>query len=67
MKTWMPKGQVVPVKHVAKAVPLVGVLLSSGVNAHLLGQVALDAERFCQTRFLCEKYGLPDPVGLPKY
>ncbi|NKG22006.1 EcsC family protein [Paeniglutamicibacter terrestris] len=57
-------GSTVPVKHVAKAVPLVGILIGAGVNSTILGNVAADARRYCQTRFLCEKYGLPLPAAL---
>ncbi|MFD3787722.1 EcsC family protein [Streptomyces cyaneofuscatus] len=59
-----PAGSRVPVKNVAKVVPVVGVLISAGMNSAILGRVAADAQRYCQTRFLCEKYGLPLPVAL---
>lgn len=52
------------VKSVGKAVPVVGVLLGAGTNSAVLGNVAADAKRYCQTRFLCEKYGLPMPAAL---
>ena len=59
-----PAGARVPVQSVAKVVPVVGVLIGAGVNAAILGNVAADAQRYCQTRFLCEKYGLPLPAAL---
>lgn len=41
-------------------VPFIG----AGMNAAVLGRVASEAQRYCQTRFLCEKYGLPLPAAL---
>jgi hypothetical protein len=62
-----PAGSRVAVKDVAKVVPFVGVLIGAGVNAAILGSVAADAQRYCQTRFLCDKYGLPLPAALATY
>ncbi|WP_340560959.1 EcsC family protein [Streptomyces sp. GSL17-111] len=59
-----PAGARVPVKNVAKVVPFVGILVGAGMNSAVLGRVAADAQRYCQTRFLCEKYGLPLPAAL---
>lgn len=59
-----PAGSRVPVQNVAKAVPFVGVVIGAGMNSAVLGNVAADAKRYCQTRFLCEKYGLPLPAVL---
>lgn len=59
-----PAGARVPVGSVAKAIPVVGVLIGAGTNSAILGNVAADAKRYCQTRFLCEKYGLPMPAAL---
>ncbi|MFI7014819.1 EcsC family protein [Streptomyces sp. NPDC050164] len=59
-----PAGSRVPVKNVAKVVPFVGILIGAGMNAAVLGRVAADAQRYCQTRFLCDKYGLPLPAAL---
>lgn len=59
-----PKGGHVSVQQVAKVLPLVGIVVGAGTNSAVLGAVARDAQRFCQTRFLCEKYGLPLPVAL---
>jgi hypothetical protein len=59
-----PAGSRVPVKNVAKVVPFVGVLIGAGMNAAILGRVAADAQRYCQTRFLCDKYALPLPTAL---
>lgn len=54
----------VPLKDVAKFVPVVGILLGAGVNSAVLGNVARDAQRYCQTRFLCDKYDLQLPAAL---
>ncbi|MBE4719885.1 EcsC family protein [Pseudarthrobacter sp. AB1] len=59
-----PAGARVPVQNVAKVVPFVGVLIGAGMNSAILGNVAADAQRYCQTRFLCEKYGLALPAAL---
>ncbi|MFD4599881.1 EcsC family protein [Streptomyces sp. NPDC058464] len=59
-----PAGSRVPVKNVAKVVPFVGVLIGAGMNSAVLGRVASDAQRYSQTRFLCDKYGLPLPTAL---
>lgn len=59
-----PAGSKVAVKDVAKVVPFVGVLIGAGMNSAILGSVAADAQRYCQTRFLCDKYGLPLPAAL---
>ncbi|MEO3975637.1 EcsC family protein [Streptomyces sp. CAU 1734] len=59
-----PAGSRVSVTSVAKVVPFIGVLISAGMNAAVLGRVASEAQRYCQTRFLCEKYGLPLPAAL---
>lgn len=64
MKHLGPSGSRVSVQNVAKVVPFVGVLIGAGMNSALLGNVAADAQRYCQTRFLCEKYGLPLPTAL---
>ncbi|WP_425843675.1 EcsC family protein [Agrococcus sp. TSP3-2-1] len=61
-----PKGGHVSVQQVAKVLPVVGILVGAGTNSTVLGAVARDAQRFCQTRFLCEKYGLPLPVALSR-
>lgn len=59
-----PAGSRVSVQDVAKAVPVVGVLIGAGVNSAVLGRVAADGRRYCQTRFLCDKYELPLPAAL---
>ncbi|MER5778906.1 EcsC family protein [Streptomyces sp. NPDC002039] len=64
MKHLSPAGSKVSVKTVAKVVPFVGILVSAGLNSAVLGRVASEAQRYCQTRFLCEKYGLPLPAAL---
>ncbi|WP_055483809.1 EcsC family protein [Sphaerimonospora mesophila] len=62
-----PAGSRVSVQDVAKVVPVVGVLLGASMNAAVLGSVSADAQRYCQTRFLCDKYGLPLPTALATY
>ncbi|WP_097947577.1 EcsC family protein [Streptomyces sp. ms115] len=64
MQQMGPAGSRVSVKNVAKVVPFVGILVGAGMNAAVLGRVAADAQRYCQTRFLCDKYGLPLPAAL---
>lgn len=64
MKHLGPAGARVPVQNVAKVVPFVGILIGAGMNSTILGNVASDAQRYCQTRFLCEKYGMPMPAAL---
>jgi hypothetical protein len=64
MQRMGPAGSRVPVQNVAKAVPVVGVLIGAGMNSAILGRVAADAQRYCQTRFLCDKYELPLPAAL---
>jgi hypothetical protein len=64
MRQLGPAGAKVPVQNVAKVVPYVGILIGAGMNSAILGNVAADARRYCQTRFLCEKYGLPLPAAL---
>ncbi|MEW1602126.1 EcsC family protein [Streptomyces sp. NPDC093808] len=64
MKQLGPAGSRVPVQNVAKVVPVVGVLIGAGMNSAILGRVASEAQRYCQTRFLCDKYGLPLPTEL---
>lgn len=57
-------GSKVRVQDVAKAMPYVGILIGASTNSVILGNVAADAQRYCQTRFLCDKYGLPLPAAL---
>jgi hypothetical protein len=64
MKHLGPSGAHVSVQSVAKFVPVIGILIGAGVNSTVLGNVAADAKRYCQTRFLSEKYGLPLPEAL---
>ncbi|BDZ48263.1 hypothetical protein GCM10025867_05040 [Frondihabitans sucicola] len=64
MKQLGPAGGRVSVESVAKVVPFVGIVIGAGTNSTILGNVAADAQRYCQTRFLCEKYGLPLPAAL---
>lgn len=59
-----PAGSRASVQDVAEVVPLVGVLIGAGMNSAVLGSVAADAQRYCQTRFLCDKYVLPLPAAL---
>ncbi|WP_051731578.1 EcsC family protein [Kitasatospora phosalacinea] len=64
MRQLGPAGSKVSVKNVAKVVPFVGIVIGAGMNAAVLGRVAEDAQRYCQTRFLCDRYGLPLPAAL---
>ncbi|MFF2223304.1 EcsC family protein [Streptomyces globisporus] len=64
MRQMGPAGSRASVKNVAKVVPFVGVLVGASMNAAVLGSVAADAQRYCQTRFLCDKFGLPLPAAL---
>ncbi|MFI1048971.1 EcsC family protein [Streptomyces griseoruber] len=59
-----PARSRVRVESVAKAVPLVGAFIGASMNSMVLGRVAADAQRYCQTRFLCDKYGRPLPTAL---
>lgn len=64
LKQMGPAGTRVSTQSAAKFVPLVGILVGAGMNSAILGNVARDAQRYCQTRFLCEKYDLPLPTAL---
>lgn len=64
MKQLGPAGSTVAVKDVAKVLPYIGILIGAGMNSAVIGNVAADAKRYCQTRFLCEKYELPLPPAL---
>lgn len=44
--------------------PVVGVLIGAGMNSMVLDNMAADTERYCQTRFLSDKYGLKLPTAL---
>lgn len=59
-----PAGARVPISTVAKVAPYVGILIGAGVNSTILGNVAAEAKKYSQTRFLCEKYDLPLPLAL---
>ena len=63
MQRWSATGKV-PVKDVGKVIPFVNVLLGAGMNSTILGNVSADAQRYCQTRFLAEKYNLALPDAL---
>lgn len=58
------KGGKVPVGHVAKALPVISIVVGAGSNAHMLGAVTKHSQYYCQTRFLAEKGGLPLPEAL---
>src|SRR5699024_11114085 len=59
-----PAGTKVPVKSVARVLPFIGIAIGAGMNSQVLRSVAADAQRYCQTRFLSEKYGLEPPESL---
>lgn len=54
----------VPVQHVGKGLGVLAILVGAGVNAQVLGRVADHSKKYCQTRRLCERYGMPLPVAL---
>jgi len=58
------KGSSASIQSVAKAMPLVGIAVGAGMNGATLGAVAKEAQLYCQTRFLTEKYGLSLPSSL---
>ncbi len=64
MKQLSPAGARISVQDVAKVVPIVGVVVGAGMNSTVLAKVASDAQRYCQTRSLCDKYDLPLPTAL---
>ncbi|MFI0794635.1 EcsC family protein [Micromonospora rubida] len=57
-------GRAVPVDKVAKAMPVIAVLVGAGTNAYVLGDVVHQARLYAQTLYLAEKYGLPVPENL---
>jgi hypothetical protein len=57
-------GGRVPVARVAKALPVISVVMGAGTNAHLLGTVAKHGVRHSQTVLLSQRYGLPLPSNL---
>jgi hypothetical protein len=48
-------GSKIPVNNLAKVVLLIGVHIGAGMNSAALRNVAADIQRYCQTRFLCDK------------
>src|SRR5699024_9127174 len=56
-----PAETKVPVKSVAKVLPFIGIVIGAGMNSQVLRSVAADAQRYCPTRFLSEKYGREPP------
>lgn len=63
MQRWYRSGHV-PVQHVGKALGVFAVALGAGTNSHTLARVADHSQRYCQTRWLCERYDLPLPAAL---
>lgn len=63
MARWYTGGKV-PVRHVAKGLWLLAVLVGAGANSQILARVAEHSQRYCQTRWLCERYGLELPPAL---
>ncbi|WP_050795683.1 EcsC family protein [Parafrankia sp. EUN1f] len=41
------------------AVPVIGIAVGAGLNAHMLERLTTDADRLYRERFLREKYGIP--------
>lgn len=65
MSRWYSGGRV-PVQHVSKGLWVLAILVGAGTNSHVLARVADHSRRYCQTRWLCERYGLPLPTALRK-
>ncbi len=60
----MPQGKRIAVASMDKVVWGFAIVMSAGVNSHVLGATAKSAQRMSQTRFLCTRYGLPMPAPL---
>lgn len=58
------KAEHVPVAKAVKGLPVVSILAGAGTNSYVLGDVAKQAQRYAQTVWLAEKYGLPLPPSL---
>lgn len=65
MAKWYPKGRV-PVAHVGKGLSVLAIVIGAGANSYTLARVADHTQKYCQTRRLCEQYGLPLPLALAK-
>ncbi|NMO35424.1 EcsC family protein [Streptomyces sp. GMY01] len=65
MKQWNSVPHV-PVGKVAKGLPFVAVVTSTGTNAYVIGDVAKQARLYAQTLFLAEKYDLALPPNLTR-
>jgi hypothetical protein len=52
-------GMRITQQKLGQAVPIVGILIGSGLNARLLARVGSDADHLYRERFLREKYDLP--------
>lgn len=63
MKTWN-KGNLVPIRQVAKGIPVVALITTTGTNAWVMGDVAKQSRFYGQTLFLADKYGLQLPASL---
>lgn len=63
MQRWYRGGHV-PIQHVGKALGVVAVAVGAGTNSHTLAKVAEHSQRYCQTRWLCERCDLPLPAAL---
>ncbi|WP_329494235.1 EcsC family protein [Kitasatospora herbaricolor] len=66
MKQWNGVSHV-SVGKVAKVLPVVSVVTSTGTNAYVIGDVAKQSRLYAQTLFLAEKYDLPLPANLTKF
>ena len=66
MKQWNGVSHV-SVGKAAKALPVISVVVSTGTNAYVIGDVAKQARFYAQTLFLAEKYDLPLPANLAKF
>jgi hypothetical protein len=63
MSRWY-SGAHVPVQHVSKALGVLAILVGAGTNSQTLARVADHSRKYCQTRWLCERYALPLPPAL---
>ena len=66
MKQWS-NSPTMPIAKVAKGIPVVSILTSTGTNAWVIGDVAKQSRLYAQTLWLAEKYGLPLPDQLAKF
>jgi len=49
-------------RKLGEAVPVIGIVVGAGLNAHMLDKLTTDADCLYRERFLREKYGVPAPT-----